>query len=121
MGWELRHGNKWYLYRNRRVDGKPRKEYLAAQNDRFGIGFGEVMADELERLQRLQAEVRDRKRQARADTRAQIDGLLSTTTQANAELRTVTDGLLCSMGYHKHHRGEWRMKRETGLLKSIVE
>ena len=23
MGWELRHGGKWYLYRNRRVNGRP--------------------------------------------------------------------------------------------------
>lgn len=24
MGWEQRHGDKWYLYRNRSVNGKPR-------------------------------------------------------------------------------------------------
>ena len=29
MGWEVRRGN-WYLYRNRRVNGRPVKEYVAA-------------------------------------------------------------------------------------------
>ena len=37
MGWETRHNGRRYLYRNRRVNGKPVKEYLAA-DDRFGRG-----------------------------------------------------------------------------------
>ena len=40
MGWELRHGRR-YLYRNRRVNGKPVKEYVAA-DDLFG--FGELIS-----------------------------------------------------------------------------
>ncbi|VTR95481.1 unnamed protein product [Gemmata massiliana] len=37
MGWEVRHGRRRYLYRNRRVNGKPVKEYIGA-DDRSGTG-----------------------------------------------------------------------------------
>jgi len=120
MGWELRHGDKWYLYRYRRVNGKPHKEYLAAQHDRFGLGFGEVMAYELDKLQRRQAKLRKLTRKARTKFRERISGLLTAATNANAELRTVADGLLMTLGYHKHHRGEWRMKRDLAILKDAI-
>lgn len=44
MGWELRHGGRWYLYRNRRVNGRPVKEYLAAEG-----AFGSLMVHDLHR------------------------------------------------------------------------
>ena len=118
MGWELRHGGRWYLYRNRRVNGRPVKQYLAA-SDRFG--FGELMAHELDRLQRRQAKVRKLTSKTRKAYRARIDELLATASAANTDLRRVAEGLLCALGFHKHHRGEWRMKRELAGLKYTIE
>jgi hypothetical protein len=118
MGWELRHGVHWYLYRNHRVNGQPVKEYLGAA-DRFG--FGKVLAHDLDRLQRRQAKVRKLKRKARTTYRARIDELLATTAEANADLRVVVEGILSALGFHKHHRGEWRMRRELKDIQSLIE
>lgn len=118
MGWEVRHGGRWYLYRNRRVNGKPVKEYLAAK-DRFG--FGDLMAHDLDRLLRWQAKLRRLRRAVRADDRARADGLVAAASAANAGLRTVAEGLLYAIGFHRHHRGEWRMKRELKSLKTLID
>src|SRR5262245_58986989 len=74
VGWELRHGGRRYLYRNHRVNGKPVKEYHAA-DDQFGLG--ELMAENLRRLQSCQTETRRLMRQRKAEYRARIDGLLT--------------------------------------------
>lgn len=117
MGWEERDGRR-YLYRNRRVNGKPVKEYLAAA-DRFG--FGDVMADDLARLLRREAKVRALERQAAAAFRGRIDGLLAAAGAANAALRAVAEGLLVAVGFHNHNRGEWRMKRELRQLADQID
>ena len=92
LGWELRHGGRWNLYRNRRVNGKPVKEYLAA-SDRFG--FGELMAHELDRLRR-QAKVRKLTSKTRKAYRARIDELLATASAANTDLRSVAGSVVCA-------------------------
>lgn len=117
MGWELRHG-RWYLYRNRRLNGKPVKEYLAA-DDRFG--FGALTARDLDRLLRRQAKVRRLTQQRRAEYRERIDDMLTAAAVANSNLREATDGLLVILGYRKHNRGEWRMRRELKSLKAALE
>ncbi len=117
MGWEQRGGRR-YLYRNRRVNGKPVKEYLAA-DDRFG--FGEVMADDLARLLRREAKLRALQLREAAAHRGRIDGLLAAAGVANAALRTVTEGLLVAVGFHNHKRGEWRMKRELRQLSDQID
>lgn len=114
MGWEWRGGRR-YLYRNRRVNGRPVKEYLAP-DDRFGLG--EEAAGELEYELRRQAKAREANRQALAAFRGRIDGLLAAAGAANAALRAVAEGLLVTVGFHNHRRGEWRMRRE---LRSLVD
>jgi hypothetical protein len=118
MGWEVRHNGRRYLYRNRRVNGKPVKEYLAA-DDHFG--FGEVMADDLARLIRREAKVRALERQVLADFRGRIDGLLAAAAAANGDLKAVAEGILFTVGFHKHHRGDWRMKRELKQLRARID
>jgi hypothetical protein len=108
MGWETRHNGRRYLYRNRRVDGKPLKEYIAA-ND--AIGLGRVSADQLERILQYEAEVRQMTRKAEADYRARIDNVIRLVEIANADLHTFVEGVLYAIGYHNHHRGDWRMNR----------
>ncbi|MBP3954414.1 hypothetical protein J8F10_03805 [Gemmata sp. G18] len=118
MGWEVRHGGRRYLYRNRRVNGKPVKEYLGA-DDRFGTGV--LLAHALERLQNRAADLRRLSREAGAAFRERIDALIAATEAANADLRTLADGTLYALGYHKHNRGEWRMTRELMHLRSAIE
>lgn len=105
MGWELR-GGRLYLYRNRRVNGRPVKEYLAPEGP-----VGDLMASELELRQEQVAAARDRVRQQNAEFRARIDEQLKATSTANERLRLYAEGLLCALGYRKHNRGEWRMSR----------
>jgi hypothetical protein len=124
MGWEQRHG-RLYLYRNRRVDGRPRKEYLAPTDP---FGFGEEQAYLLGRLLKREARVRELRREAREHYRERLAGLLAALDLANAELRTVAEATLVAFGYHRHHRGDWRkmrselkwLKSELGRLKEIL-
>ncbi len=118
MGWEVRHGGRRYLYRNRRVNGKSVKEYLGA-DDRFGTGV--LLAHQLEQLQARAAERRRCDREAHISFRERIDDLLHATASANADLRTLTEGALYALGYYKHNRGEWRMSRELTHLKNALE
>src|SRR5262249_60883048 len=90
-----------------------------AADDRFG--FGELMAHDLARLQKRQARVRALERQAHVAFRERIDSLLAATAAANVNLRTVAEGILFAVGFHKHHRGEWRMRRELKDLKARIE
>lgn len=117
MGWEIR-GQRRYLYRNRRVNGRPVKEYVAA-DDRFG--FGELMADDLDRLLRSQAKLRRVAREARAECRGRIDDLLAATAAANSDLRTLAEGVLYALGYRRHNRGEWRMRFELSSLRKQID
>lgn len=117
MGWEQR-GDRRYLYRNRRVNGKPVKEYVAA-DDRFGAG--ELLADDLARLLRREAKVRALVAQARAELRGRVDGLLAAAGAANAALKAVAEGLLTAIGFHNHNRGEWRMRRELRNLADQID
>ena len=116
MGWELRHGGRWYLYRNRRVNGKPVKEYLAAQD-----AFGAVMAYDLDRINRRRATVRMLTRKEQQRFREQIDQMLAAVGGANTELRAVAEGVLCAAGFRRHNRGEWRMQRELKGLKALIK
>src|SRR5579871_3442662 len=117
MGWEVRHGGRWYLYRNRRVGGKPVKEYLGAGGP---LGLGTLLAHDLARLQRREAKVRALNRRARAADRARADDILAAAAAANADLRAVVEAVLIAVGYHRHHRGEWRMRRELNGLKALI-
>ena len=119
MGWEVRPNGRRYLYRNHRVNGKPVKEYLSADDP---IGFGSMMADDLRRVQKREAKVRRLTREIAASYRKRIADLLAATAAANEPLRVVADALLTVAGYRKHHRGEWRMNRTlNNLAKRIAK
>ncbi len=115
MGWELRQG-RWYLYRNRRVNGKPMKEYLATQGN-----FGLLLAHELASRQDHLREGRDCRRKAAAIERATIDGVIAAVGGANERIQVVAEGILVSLGFRNHHRGEWRMARGTNGLRNLLE
>src|SRR4051794_37524541 len=87
MGWELRHGGKWYLYRNRRANGRRGKEDLATEGD-----FGSLKAQALHRLQARQRKVRNLTRKARDDYRDRSDGVVTGAADANTTPRAGPRG-----------------------------
>ena len=101
MGWETRRGSGRYYTRSRKLNGRVIREYvgtglvaeLAAQQDAEG------RAEKLAEQEHLHHEA------ARwASTAAPL-----------TELSRLVDGLtaaaLIAAGYHQHHRGEWRKRR----------
>jgi hypothetical protein len=96
----------------------PVKEYLTAADP---YGFGDAMAGTLARVLKREARVRALARQARAEVVARIGGLLAAVTAANSDLRAAVEGVLHSVGFRRHHRGEWRMRRELKRLGAVVD
>jgi hypothetical protein len=78
------------------------------------------MADTLDRIQKREAKVRALERQARVEYRGRIDELLALADTANTDLRAVAHGLLIAVGYRRHNRGEWRMRRELKDLAATI-
>lgn len=88
MGWERRHGDRLYLYRNRRVNGRRVKAYLAAP----GPG-GVLLGLQLRINQDLAANERERRREERQVVRDRADSLLRETDETNDTLRAVVEGV----------------------------
>lgn len=115
MGWEVRRGRR-YLYRNRRVGGKPVKEYVAADGP-----AGELLARLHDAERAEYATWRARQRRERDAVRARASELLALGEGADAPVRVVVGGLLAAVGFHRHKRGEWRMRRELKQLQDLTE
>ena len=116
MGWEPR-GNRLYLYRNVRVCGRPVKEYLGTADT-----FAGLVPLPWER-QPCEGNGDQRQRSGRRNAaETGIDGLLVELDRSSAHLRAIVEGVLTAVGFHRHHRGEWRMRRKLkGLADSIQE
>lgn len=114
MGWETRPNGHRYLYRSVRRGGRVVREYLGKDDD-----FGRLMADEW-RLKRLDAAL------ARLDADAARAKKLKRFGRQerladDRSLATVCHGLLTLLGFHRHHRGEWRMRRTIDALKARID
>ena len=104
MGWEARERGGRYYTRSRREGGRVVREYIGAGPR----GELAALADEEERAARQAA------RSAWEAQRAQV-------AEAEAMLLALCEGtdalvaaVLAAAGYHQHHRGEWRKRREQG-------
>ena len=91
-----------YYYRSRRVNGKPRREYVGpGQIGRLG-----------EQMDQFARELRATKPGRGASTRDAVQAidrdLLALDRLADALARTA----LVVAGCHQHHRGEWRKRRD---------
>jgi len=113
MGWEKRYKRK-YFYRSRRIAGRSVKEYITADNEISRLLVGNV---ELER--QVAEELRKQERQVEVAKRAQIDQQLTTAISADTTLRTLIEGMLYAVGYHRHNRGEWRKERMFNTMSDL--
>lgn len=103
MAWETRQRGGRYYYRSRRVGGRVVKEYLGAG----AIAEWHSDADALDRAER---------RDVREDERAAlepVDTASALLAEMGAELDAVVAATLTAAGYRRHHRGEWRRRRDT--------
>jgi hypothetical protein len=102
MAWETRKGRGRYYCRSKRVNGKVVREYL-------GKGWSALSVAELDDVLRA-------KRRAAVAARREVNGELQ---KVDADLLAICKSVdlvakaaLLAAGYHQHHRGEWRRKRE---------
>lgn len=101
MGWETRHRRRYY-YRARKVNGRVVRDYV-------GTGlFAELAADaDAEAQQQRQAQ-----RQAEREERQRLDALDTHLIELHHAIEDLVHATLVLAGYHRHHRGAWRKRRE---------
>ncbi len=102
MAWETRARGTKYYTRSRKVGGRVLREYVGGGR----AGKQAARADAQERAaRRAEAAARHVEREEVGEAEAQL-----------ADLGEASDLLvraaLLAAGYHQHHRGEWRKKRE---------
>jgi hypothetical protein len=102
MAWETRKGRGRYYCRSKRVNGKVVREY-------FGKGWKALSVSALDELLRA-------KRAAASAARREEKGEFY---ELDAKLRAISDAsdllaraAMLAAGYHQHHRGEWRRRRD---------
>ena len=110
MAWENR-GDRRYYYRRCKVHGRVVAEYYGAGN------LGELAASHAQ-LDRLCAEAARDSLRLRRKKEAATDRQFA---DYRHQVQAVVGAVLTAYGYHRHHRGEWRKKRDvvdkTQLLK----
>jgi hypothetical protein len=103
MAWETRHGGRLYYYRGRRVGRRVVKEYLG------GEGVGDI-AEEMDAERRA---ARDAEREQERHLLRTFDAAEGLLGALDAIAQTASALALEGAGYHRHHRGEWRKRREA--------
>jgi len=102
MSWESRKTGGMYYTRSRRVNGRVVRQYLGGGE----VGAIAARLDSLEREKQAAIAARHRADRARfEDLDAQVASLCEV-----AEL--FARATLLAAGYHQHHRGSWRRRRE---------
>lgn len=111
MGWEMRGNYGPYYTRSRRVGARVVREYVG--KDRIA-----QLAAQLDEIDRME-------RQAKSAEHKQDHNKLQECYQPLQELCEITDLLvkatLVSAGYYRHHRGEWRRRREQKMQVQSTE
>jgi hypothetical protein len=91
-----------YYYRSRREGDQVISEYLGAD----AVGEAAARREDERRAQALAA--RERERSSQDEARA-LEAALHDLARTSDELLTE---VLTAAGYHRHHRGEWRLRRQ---------
>ena len=102
MGWEKRERGGRYYTRSRKVNGRVVREYVGAG----ALAESAAAMDAEERAQRKARAAARQQEQTRLDA---IDAMV---TELCDLTDALTHGVLLLAGYHQHHRGEWRRKRD---------
>jgi hypothetical protein len=108
MGWEKRARGSKYYTRSRRVDGRVVREY---------IGKGPKAEEQAEDDQ-LARMVMAKQRAIVQSRLKQLDALDATIGKFSKVLDSAVHVVLKDAGYHQHHRGEWRKRRDTSSGKA---
>ena len=103
MGWENRGEHGPYYTRTRKVEGRVVREYVG------GGRVGELAAQDDRRARAARAEAANEWREE-CERMAALDSLVDDVSEAADILVKAT---LLAAGYHRHHRGEWRRRREV--------
>ncbi len=101
MAWERR-GDRLYYYRKRRQGSRVVSEY---------VGAGEH-AEAAARRDALARADRERTRQEQLRERERLLALEQAGSDAEEQVRMVTQAWLLAAGYHAH-KGQWRRRRVT--------
>jgi hypothetical protein len=102
MGWETRDGRGRYYTRSRRERGRVVREY---------VGTGPT-AEAVAHFDALDRERRAGERADWAVERARLDDLTAPVMAIDALGEALARAALLAAGYHRHHRGEWRKRRD---------
>jgi hypothetical protein len=100
MGWERR-GNREYYYRATRVGGRVVKEYVPPL-----VAEAAALMDQGRREQRAAAAA------AMKDARDELAALDAELAPLCELADALARGALLAAGYHRHHRGPWRKRRD---------
>jgi len=71
-----------------------------------------IIKQEREELKKSRLLVRRETKEFRED----ISRFITLLEEMNAELSEVTDGILISLGYHRHDRGDWQLKCDSTVF-----
>jgi hypothetical protein len=103
MAWQVVNGRKYY-YRAVRRFGRPRRVYVGAADDPAA-----ELAAAADHLRRLQREAAARERQAEQAPHRDAEAALRALCERTDVL---TRAALLAAGFRRHHRGQWRRRRE---------
>lgn len=102
MAWESRRGSGRYYTRSRRENGRVVREY-------WGSGRLGELAAEMDQLESTRCEIDRLKWKAEKEEIEQVDRQIQKLEEMANELMSLE---LNVAGFHQHHRGEWRKRRE---------
>jgi len=103
MAWETRKGGGRYYTRSKRVNGRVVREYI-------GVGPAAELIAALDAESRRE---RDEKRAARNARREELERAAALVDRCWEGVLGLVRAVLVSNGYYRHHRGEWRKRRDT--------
>jgi hypothetical protein len=101
MAWVHRNGRRYY-YRSKRIAGKVRRQYV-------GCGEEAELAAALDELRRA------RRRAERVERLRRLEHWQAAWQPLEMLIRQtdlLVEAALVASGFHRHHLGEWRKRRE---------
>ncbi|MFL5762234.1 MAG: hypothetical protein ACJ789_21245 [Thermomicrobiales bacterium] len=102
MAWETRQRGGHYYTRSRKVGGRVVREYIGA-----GLAGERAAAEDATRRAQHAAAAKNRRAE-----QERLTDLGATLTAFDVVTETLAQAALMIAGYHRHHRGPWRKRRD---------